>query len=435
MSPRVSRRGVTVVVLVGLAVAAAGLGRAAMTGFGPRASSVPAFTVVPGPFSRAVTAEGVLRPLKASPVTAPGEGRSLLIAWMAEDGAAVKRGDIVVRFDQNDAARLLADGKDDARTAVARIDKERQLIGGAVADRGRVAGLTRVEIAQAHSLGKKDPRFFPRNEVIESEIDEGLLASRLARTEVAEGAEQRFGKNRVELLAVDRKKAEVQQREATRTLAELEVRAPHDGTFVVQRLGWSQRILQTGDRAFPGMRVAEIATSERMEADVMVLEADAGGLVAGKAATVVLEARPDRLFRASVKKVEAFPKTRYQDVPTQYFGAVLSMEGDTSGLKPGQRLRASIVLDDLPNALVVPRQSVRARDSGTEVERRRADGGWETIKVTLGAGTVGRVVVTAGLGAGDVIALRDTGRSADDMIAAQPPQAPGVAPKAPGGRP
>ena len=429
-----SRRVVWFAAVGGLAMTAV-VARGALTGMGARANQVPTFLVVPARFSRAVSAEGVLRPVKATAVTAP-PGRSLMIAWMAEDGAAVKRGDVVLEFDQSDATRALADGKDDERAADARIEKEKRLIGGAVADRGRDAALTRVEIAHARSLGRKDPRFFPRTEVIESEIDEALLATRLDKTQVGRAAEQRLGKSRVELLAVDRSKAELQRREAARTLASLDVRAPHDGTFVVQRLGWSQRVLQTGDRAFPGMRVAEVATTDQMEADVIVLEADAGGLVADKPATVVLEARPDVVWRAEVKKVEPFPKTRHPDVPTQYFGATLSIDGDTSGLKPGQRLRASIVLDDLASALVIPRQAVVTRDAGAFVERQRPGGGWQTVKITLGAGTVGRVVVSAGLGPGDVIALRDPGRSADETIAAAPagragakggPAAPGAA--------
>jgi HlyD family secretion protein len=421
------RAAVLLLTALGLGSVAA-VGRAGLSHLGRGSAEVPVFQVEPAPFSREISAEGTLRPVKASPVTAPGEGRSLLIAWMAEDGASVKKGDVVIRFDQNDAVRALADGKDDERIADSRIEKEKRAIDGAVADRGRAAALTKVEIDHAHKLGKKDPRFFPRTEVIESEIDEGLLATRLSQTEAAQLAEGRLGKSRVDLLTVDRQKAEIQRHEAARTLAGLEVRAPHDGTFVVQRMGWAQRMLQTGDRAFPGMRVAEVATTEQMEADVMVLEADAGGLAAGKTATVTLEAQPDSIYTARVKKVEPFPKTRHPEVPTQYFGATLAMEGNTAGLKPGQRLRASIVLDQAAAALVVPRQAVVARDGGTFVERRREDGRFESVKVTLGAGTIGRVVVTSGLAPGDHIALRDTARSADEMLDA--PGAPGAPAKA-----
>jgi HlyD family secretion protein len=426
------------IVGVALAVALAGvLGRAAFSRAGNDTADVPVFEVRPAPFVRTISAEGTLRPVKASPLTAPGEGRSLIIAWLAEDGATVKKGDLVIRFDNDEAARALADGRDDHAAALARIDRERQQVGHALNERARTAALTKDEIAEAKELGKKDPRYFPRNEVIESEIDEALLTARLQQTEVAAGVEKRLGESRVALLAVDRQKADIQSKKAADMLRSMEVRAPHDGTVVLQRWGWGQRILQAGDRAFPGMRIAEVTMGDRMEAEVMVLEADAGGLVPGQRATVVLDARPDVPWQAKVKKVDPFPKAKHPDVPTQYFGAVLELEGDTSAVKPGQRLEAKVVLDEVAEALVVPRQAVFRDQTGAYVHRLRRFGlGFEQARVSLGPGTVGRVAVTGGLQSGDRIALRDPRRSADEAVAppADGKRSPGSAPAPGGGR-
>ena len=426
--------------------------RAAVSRLGNDASDVPVLQLKRGHFSRTVSAEGYLRPVRATPVTAPSEGRSLLIAWMAEDGARVKKGEVVIRFDSDQAQRELADGKDDENAAVTRIAKEKLAVESSLADRSRAAALTRDEMVKARELGKKDPRFFPRSEVIESEIDEGLLDARLKQNEAARSVERKLGVSRVALLAVDKQKAKLELEEAESTLKALEVHAPHDGVFVVQRMGWAQRTIQAGDRAFPGMRIAEVATSDRMDAEVMVLEADAGGLTPGKRATVTLDARADMVLPAKVKKVDAFPKPKHPEVPAQYFGAILSLHSSdkdrgkdggnasggashsdaaAAGLKPGQRLRATLILDEMPSALVVPRQAVVRKPEGTFVHRRRGwRGGFEQVPVTLGAGTVGRVVVTEGLKDGDVIALRDPGRSAEE-VSAPPPPDPSSANRAP----
>jgi HlyD family secretion protein len=382
--------------------------------------TVPLLTLAPGPFIRTVGAEGYLRPVKATPLSAPRAGRSLLIAWLASDGAAVKKGEVVIRFDNDDARRALADGKDDHDVATTRIQTEKLQIASAVNERSRTAALTREEIGTAQDLGRKDPRFFPRNEVIESEIDESLLQARLQQAERARQVEQRLGRSRVELLAVDRQRADSDTQKAERLLGAMEMRAPHDGTFVIQRSGWGQRMVQAGDRAYSGMRVAEVTTTSRMDAEVAVLEADAGGLVAGKPATVVLDARPGVAWKARVKKVDPFPRPKQAEVPVQYFGALLEIEGSTAGVKPGQRLEATIVLDEIARAMVVPRQAIFRNDRGTYVCRHRGEGGFEEVPVTLGAGTAGRVVVTAGLEAGDQIALRDPTRSAVETVANVP---------------
>ena len=79
---------------------------------------VPTHTVHKEAFVRRVTAEGNLRAVKATPVSAPQSGGSfgpMKIAWMAEDGAAVKAGDIVVRFDPSDPEKQLRDRLGEAR--------------------------------------------------------------------------------------------------------------------------------------------------------------------------------------------------------------------------------------------------------------------------------------------------------------------------------
>ena len=379
---------------------------------------VPTFTVAEGPFTRTVSAEGVLKPVKTTVVSAPSEGREpLMIAWMAEDGDPVKQGEVVVRFDALEVTKKLADGQSDRAAAESRIEKEKTLSAGSLHERDRTAAVTRDELESNRQLGKKDPRFFPRAEVIESEIDEGLFQKRLDHARDARQIEEKLGRSRVDLAAIDRRKAELYQKQASATLKQLEIRAPHDGTFTLQRWGF-RGTLHAGDRAFAGMRIAEISTSEQMDAEVFVLEADAGGLSAGKKATVVIEAQPDVVWKAKVKRVDPFPKPRQPEVPAQYFATLLEIEGKTAGLRPGQRLHATIVLDEKQKALVVPRQAVFRRDNDNIVFRR-SGGRFEPAKVKIGAGTVGRLVIAGGVKAGDQLALRDPTLSADETVGAR----------------
>ena len=62
--------------------------------------SVPTFTAEPAQFARRVTADGVLKAVKATPLAAPmNVPQSLRIASIADDGALVKKDDLVVTFD------------------------------------------------------------------------------------------------------------------------------------------------------------------------------------------------------------------------------------------------------------------------------------------------------------------------------------------------
>ena len=76
--------------------------------------SIPTYKAEPAQFARRVTAEGVLKSTKATPVTAPmNVPMSLRIASIADDGALVKKDDVVVTFDPSDFQKDLIGGQED----------------------------------------------------------------------------------------------------------------------------------------------------------------------------------------------------------------------------------------------------------------------------------------------------------------------------------
>jgi hypothetical protein len=147
-----------------------------------------------------------------------------------------------------------------------------------------------------------------------------------------------------------------------------------------------------------------------MQAEIWVLEADAGGLAAGQRAEVWVEAHPETAHRAVVERVDALAKPRLRGSPVQYFAAVLALEEtDPATMKPGQRVRAVIEAEARPGALVVPRQAVFERDGDRIVYRRRGRG-FEAVPVTVGPSTAALAVIESGLAEGDEVALADPER-------------------------
>jgi hypothetical protein len=191
----------------------------------------------------------------------------------------------------------------------------------------------------------------------------------------------------------------------------MSIAAPTDGILVLER-SWRGALPKLGDSLWPGQGVAEIPILDEMEASVYVLEVEGSGLAEHQPAQVVIEARPDRVFAGKIRIVDKLAQPRQQGSPVQYFGVVIQLDTtDREVMKPGQRVRATLVLDQM-DALVVPREAVVARDSKNVVYRKAASG-FESVAVELGAATSGRVVITKGLAAGDVIALRDPTQARD----------------------
>jgi HlyD family secretion protein len=148
----------------------------------------------------------------------------------------------------------------------------------------------------------------------------------------------------------------------------------------------------------------------------------------GRRAEVVVEAQPDRVLPARVKRVDAVAKRRTQRSPTQYFGVVLTLDrsdaarpdrsarpaGPDRGGKPGQRVRARLFLHE-EQALVLPRPALFERD-GRWIAYRRDQTGFSPVPVKIGVSTAGLCTISSGLKENDTVALRDPGRSPADLL-------------------
>jgi RND family efflux transporter MFP subunit len=381
---------------------------------------VPTLVVARAPFTRRVVAEGNLQATEAAPVIAPMQAQGQLkVAWLVPDGTPVKSGEVVVRFDPTEMERSLRDGESDRTSADSRINGMKADTGGVIRNLERDADLAREELKGADRYRVEDPQVFSRQEIIRSEIDRNLATQRISTSDTVRTIRQDVAKVDLDLLDIEKRKAGMAIDRATKGLESLEIRAPHDGILVYQR-DWRGDITKVGDTVWPGEPVAEIPDLKIMEARVYVLEADAGGLVVGLPASVVVEAHPEIEYEARIKKVDTLAKRRTGWIPVQYFGATLELAStDPAVMKPGQRVRAYLELDARPEAISVPRSAVFEKD-GKKIVYRRHGAEFSAVDVTLGPAAVGRVIVESGLAAGDEIALRDPNAvgSDDDTRAA-----------------
>jgi hypothetical protein len=331
---------------------------------------------------------------------------NLKIVWLLEDGSDVKQGDLVVRFDESGFAEELRQGEEQRARVLANMARERAYGKLAVRNRERTASLAGESKELAARFRLEDNEVFSRNQIIESAIEQDLNAARLSHANDAKDIQERLSGNKLGLLSVDRKKADLDIEKAKESLASLDVLAPHDGIFVLERNDSGYGV-QVGDMVWNRQTIGEVSRVERLEALVYVLEADASGLEAGRAAKVMLEADLEHSSSATVKRVASLAKRRRANVPAQYFEALLELEGGklAADMKPGKRVIAELTLGE-EEGVVVPRQAVFEKDDRAIVHRL-TETGFETVPVEVGSSTPGRLLVRSGLRVGDVVALSD----------------------------
>jgi hypothetical protein len=370
-----------------------------------RGPDIPTQIVKRDKLMRVASAEGTLRAVQSSRLNPPDLADMLKIVWLADDGKHVAKGEVVIRFDESDFTGQLVEGRERRAVTGANIEKERIYGELSVKNRDRTAASASDAQQVAKRYQRQDTEIFSRHQIIESEIDQDLYSARVEHAKDAKAIQERLARGKLNLLGLDSKRAQTEIERAQRALKSLEVVAPHDGIFVLERNDSGQSV-QLGDTVWKRQTVAQVSRVQDLEAEVHVLESDASGLEVGKPAIVRLESDGSSEFAAEVRQVSTLAKQRHPRVPAQYFDVKLRLlKLDADKMKPGKRVRATLTLG-AEEGLVISRQAVFERD-GRSVVFRLQGGRFDPVRVKLGGSSPGRVVVTEGLREGDEIALHD----------------------------
>lgn len=371
-----------------------------------RGSDVVLHTVEPGVLRNEILATGIVDAVRKTPISVPQDlSNAMRVSWLRAAGP-VKAGDVVLSFDPADMEKDALDSRSDSASASSKLDKARAE--GTSKERGLDLDFTVTtdELSRARDIAPEDTRIFSRNQIIEGQLDRGVLEQRLTVTTEKKQATHKLTGVDMELAAIERRKAELKLKRAEKGLSAMRVLAPHDGILVFP-MNWRGEVLNIGDTAWPGQTIAEIPDLSQLQARVFVLEGDAFGLAAGNRARIEVDGQPGLAYEAKVKRVDTLAKPRERGSPVKYFETWLDFPADAfKNVKPGQRVRANILLTELGDALWVPRGALFQKE-GRRYVLKSEGGALREVDVTVGAASLGRIQVLTGLAAGDKVALSD----------------------------
>lgn len=367
--------------------------------------TISTLTVERREFVNTVTAEGLLVAERSVTVAAPSQIEGVArIAWLAPEGILLKEGDLIARFDPSEMRVQLARGEADLETRGLEISKAKV---ESATRRNEIEAdqqLAELELELAQQGQKTDENLFSRYEIIESDIDQQLAGERRDHAAQLAGIQKSLSRSEMELLEIERRKAQLEVETAQGGLASLEVRSPVAGVLSWTR-DWQGDPPSVGGQVWKGHELAQVPDLSSMEAEVYVLEADAAGLAVGCLAEVVVEAHPGIAYKGKIRRVDSVAKRRFRGSPVQYFGVTIALDTtDPEVMKPGQRVRAALILDRRSDVLVIPRQAVFQGPTGPQVYVRDQDR-FESRSVVIATSSAGLAVVDSGLQVGDRVAL------------------------------
>jgi len=371
-------------------------------------SNMPLAVARKGEFLVIVTCRGELVADKSVQITAPVNVPNLQIVWMAAQGASVKIGDPVVRFDASGAKRQLQEKEAALAQGQASLEQ-------AIAQAGITAEEDKLELAslrQAVELAKIEAS---KKEIVsalqgeENRITLGLSEQKLKVKQAAMDFNAASAQSKIASAQSQRDKAQAEVDLTRHRIAQTEVNAPSSG--VVNYLmnysqGWmNAKPFKVGDNVWPGSGVAEIPDLATLRLKGKAEEIDRGRMHEGQDVRVILDPFPEKPFLGKLESLSALTEQSFDWPPSRNFRAYASLGQTDDRLRPAMNGRMDVIVDRIPNAISVPSKAVFARD-GRPVVLVPGKDGLRAVKVEVIARNPDEVAIR-GIDAGVQVALID----------------------------
>lgn len=367
--------------------------------------SVAAITLKKGTFEIFIPAFGELQAVKSTPISVPPQIRgSLTIAWLTPENSVVKKGQPVVRFDSSwyhdrirrqefEIAKLNLDiGKKQGQ-----LDKEKSDLQGQL-------GITEIEKNIADLYAARDETLYSRNKIIEDRINLEYLKTKSRHYNKKKNQMEAKSRAELQLLQSKRRTHQVRVDQYNEDLQSLEIAAPHDGLFVYQK-NWRGEKPRIGLEVWRGFKLGKLPELSQMEVKLFVLESEAAGLKKDLPVTVKLDSSPGRFFSGKVTTIDTIAKPMERNSPLKFFEVKASLDvTDTTLMKPGGQVKATIFVKQQEDVLAVPNQALIYEKDAVFVLVRTSSS-FEKREVVTGDSSLTQTVITKGLEPGDAILL------------------------------
>jgi len=366
-------------------------------------SSIPTYQVQAQPFAIEITATGEIEAAESQKIVSPGR-RPMMLAWLAEENTYVKEGDVIARFDSE---RIIRD-KNEEEFAVLKLQQD--IINSQASqtqekqDIRSEQNFVEEEFAFVDRFAIDDLRIYSQLDIIDTLQNRDFLEAKDAFLAWKETSVLEQHDSATSVLDIQQQGHQRKLQQYLSALKQLEVTAPYSGllVYIKDRRGEKPSV---GNTIFPGSPLAEIPNLENLQARLYVLADDAIDLAETQQVAIQLDAFPDKTFTGQLSSVSAFPREIKRGNPIKYYELTATInEQDTSVLKPGRKLSATINVTEPQDAIAVPLQSIIYEQEQSFVYLQQGDE-FKKHPVTTGRKNLYFIEITSGLAFNDAIAL------------------------------
>jgi HlyD family secretion protein len=340
---------------------------------------------------------GVVQPIHNFAAYSPMAGT--VKAVYVHEGEKVARGQLLVSLDNSEARAQVAAALAAERGAEAQLEALRH--GGTRHEQiTMTSDIDKTKAArdqQAANLATLE-KLQQQGAASPSEVDaarRALAADDSALQTLGQQQTQGYAPIDLEHATANLQNAQAAYASSLDTLQKTNVRAPFAGTVYSVST-------RTSDFVQGGSQLIQMADLKQIQVQAYFDEPEIGKLAVGQPVTIVWAALPSRLWHGHVVRT---PSTVVGYLTRNVGEALVSVDDADETLLPNTNVTITVVLKDLKNVLLIPREALRIDDDGKDYVFGVDNGHLKRIPINVGALNLMKVQIVSGLNPGDVVAL------------------------------
>ena len=362
-----------------------------------------------GEFVSFVRCRGELVARRSTPIIAPLNVPELRVVWLAPTGEQIHAGDTVVRFDPSSARSQIAE-------KAAALEEADTKLKQAQAEVGITVEQDLLDLANAEYEVKRAQLEVSKAEILSKiQAEQAVIALDVAQEKLkVQQATNRLhtasSASRIAGLARAREQAQSELDLTEYRLSRMEMKSPGDGIVVYQQnysLGQNAREFQVGDQVWAGAPIGEIPDLNTLQMEGKLDEIDRGAVEVGDEVRIRLDALPELTVQARLERISPLTQQSFEFPPTKSFRAYSPIQEPDPRLRPGMAATMEVIVERIPDAVIVPAQAVFTKAGKPRVYVADADGqNFRAVEITVIARNPEEFAVD-GLAADATIALVD----------------------------
>ena len=371
--------------------------------------TAPTFDVTRGEFLDVIQIQGQIKATKSVTLAAPSDSGELQILKIVANGTYVKPGDVIVEFDKSKTEQDQAQDQSTLKSAQAEVEQSRAQ--AVLKQEDDATALTKAKYAvDLAKLDASKQEIVSKIEGEEANLKVVDAEQKLHEAEQVSLADRATSQGQVHSKEQGTRKADYDLQTARHSLATMSLRAPTAGVVSLISV-WhngDETPMKAGERAWAGAPLAEIPDASYLRVAARVDETERGRLSINQRVTVQLDAIPERQFSGRLEKIGTIASMDFTagwPIPRN-FNLQFALDQSDPRLKPGMTANTTIVVDRVPDAISIPTQAMFQK-SGQTVAYIWRGSTFHEQAIQVSRTSRDHVLVTGGLQAGDLIALKD----------------------------